>query len=334
MNRVIQVRPFNTQWNRLKWIYSALLALVLFGFLAGCGEIREPQFITSDIELFWDVYDRHDGVPSVMDIEDEYIAKGTIGLQDFSEQKNLPPGLNAALRSIPKSAYYEDIRSNTENISGQISDAKKALLRLTELFPDTRISDVYFLIGGMSAGGRISSNGLLIAVEMFAKNENTSLNGLSSWLRSVLRDKDNLPSIVVHESIHIQQLVHSGNTTYQTTLEKSIQEGMADFITLLVLEELPFFNQHLHEYGDPREEELWRQFEREMDIFVQGTEWLYTGSLTEEGHPADMGYYVGYKIIEAYAATFPSVEEAVKAMLTTSDYIGIFETSKYDEKFQ
>jgi hypothetical protein len=93
----------------------------------------------------------------------------------------------------------------------------------------------------MSAGGRISNKGLLIAVEMFSKNKNADLEQLSEWQQNVLRKKEYLPSIVVYKFVNMQQK----KLNFQTVLEKSIAEGMADFIAFHLLENRPFMNEHL-----------------------------------------------------------------------------------------
>ena len=76
-------------------------------------------------------------------------------------------------------------------------------------------------------------------------------------------------------------------------------------------------NDHLHAYGDPREEELWKGFGLQMNLNYQETEWFYTGRTTSKDHPADMGYYMGFKIVEAYSITFNNTGEAMEAMLST-----------------
>lgn len=319
--------------------YRLVIKVCLLGFLLmnitySCSDdndITEPQFVTSDIDLFWDVFDEYEGNLSEAIIRDDYINKGTVGLQDFAALKTLRTALKDRVRT--NRTYYEAVRKNTLDLSDAINSTKQGLRKLIDVFHQARIPNVYFVIGAMSAGGKISGNGLLIAAEMFSKDDNTNLNGLSSWHNSVIRNREFLASIVVHESIHVQQALFGGSGNFTTVLEKSIQEGMADFIVKQVMPDEPFFNEHLHEYGDAREEMIWKEFELEMNLNLGSTEWLYTGSFTEQGHPADMGYYVGYKILEAYSAQFSSLELAIEAMLTTNDYEEIFKKSGYGSQF-
>ena len=316
----------------MRKIISLLIIILLL--LVACNRddelspISEPNFITSDINLFWDIYNNSENLSNV-DFQTLYINQGTQGLKDYAEQKNLALRLKSILNNSSYVNYYNSVEPNTLDISNAIDISEEAFLKLEQIYPNTNFFNVYFLIGGMSAGGRISNNGLLIAVEMFSKNEDTELGQLSEWHQTVLRNKEYLPSIVVHEFIHMQQK----KLNYQTVLEKSISEGMADFIAFHLLKNNPFMNEHLHSYGNPIEEEIWNEFKNQKDLNYQNTEWLYTGSTTSSGHPADMGYYVGFKILESYSSKFESVEEAIISMLSTINYKGIFEFSEYAEKF-
>ncbi|MEO9483821.1 MAG: DUF2268 domain-containing putative Zn-dependent protease [Ekhidna sp.] len=287
----------------------------------------EPSFIFSDIDLFWEVYDTQNFSSS--NFQNEYVSKGTIGLKDYATQKNLAPALNSTLSSQHYIDYYDAIRSSTLDLSDAITKSEVAFDQLKEIHDDVLILNTYFIMGAATAGGRISQNGLLIAVEMFSRDETIDISNLSEWHQSVIRNKQYLPSIVVHEFIHIQQfnLRHDG-----TVLEASLAEGMADFLSHYLLKGEPFMNEHLHTYGDPKEEELWMEFENEMDLSTSQTEWLYTAKTTANGHPADMGYYMGYKIYESFSANYQTQEEAIQAMLTTS-YREVFEASGYSDKF-
>lgn len=290
--------------------------------------ISKPNFITTDIDLFWEIYDKSDSFLE-NDFQTLYINQGTEGLKNYAEQKNLATALESTLNSSAYINYYNSVRENTLDISDAIKISEQAFEKLDEIYPQTNFYNVYFLIGAMTAGGRVSNDGLLIAVEMFSKKENTDLKQLNEWHQNVIRNKKYLPSIVVHEFIHMQQK----KLNFNTVLEKSISEGMADFISSNLLKNQPFVNEHLHLYGNPIEEDIWNEFNPQKFMTVQNTEWLYTGKRTSQNYPADMGYYVGYKILESYSSKFDNVEEAIISMLSANDYKEIFEFSGYADKF-
>jgi len=293
---------------------------------------NKPEFHKSDIDLFWELFDS--GNYSEQNVLAEYLNKGSIGLRDYGSQKNLDRALPYILSDPAHIRYYNSIRENTKDLSSAIGISKDAFTKLKNIYPGTEAFDVYFIIGALSAGGRISDNGLMIAVEMFAKSDDTTLFGLSDWQKTVVRNKEFLPSIVVHEFVHLQQQAIRKNTNSGSLLEQSILEGMSDFISHTLLPEQPFMNAHLHRYADPIEEQIWNEFESDLNFLHSSTEWLYTGARTANGHPADMGYYVGYKILEAYSENFENKDEAIASMLAATDYINILKESGYAKKFK
>lgn len=311
------------------YLITTLIALLVLG--TGCGEktvispTQKTEYFTSDIDLFWALYDNHLPTISRQIIQNEYIDKGSIGLKDYDSQKNLVSSLASRLKLEEYQSYYTSIRHNTVDLDSVILKVDDAIFRLKAIYPNTKFTNVYFLVGALSAGGRVSNNGLLIAVEMFSKTETTNTENLGEWLNSVTRTKSFLPSIVLHELIHFQQKAVSNNNL----LEQSIKEGMADYLSKYLLPNEPFMNHHLHTFGDSIEFEIWNKFKIEMDLPYNNTEWLYSGKSTLEGYPADMGYYVGFKIVESYVASHNNEKEAIQEMLSERDYISLFEHSNY-----
>lgn len=212
--------------NKKFYLY---LVLILFG----CSKdevIKGPAFSTSDINLFWEVFDKINPDFSKLKFQTLYIDKGTVGLKDYAEQKNLAVSLESILQSNAYLNYYKSVRQNTKDLTVAIQKSKEGFNKLKEIYPEADLFDVYFLIGALGAGGRVSNNGLLIAVEMFTKTDTTSLAGLNEWLQNVIRTKNYLPSIITHELIHKQQNFVPRNSGYTTVLEQSIREGMADYV--------------------------------------------------------------------------------------------------------
>ena len=116
----------------------------------------------------------------------------------------------------------------------------------------------------------------------------------------------NIPYTVAHELIHYQQKVEG-----KTLLAAAFQEGSADFIGELISGDA--LNKHVRAYGLQHEKELWAQFTKEM----HGTDtsrWLYEGKVTN-GRPADLGYFIGYRIAESYYNQASDKKKAIAAIL-------------------
>jgi uncharacterized protein YjaZ len=199
--------------------------------------------------------------------------------------------------------------------------------KLKEIYPDARFPNVYFVIGRMNAGGTVTFKGLLIGVEMYGKTDDASVAELTGWKKASVSRIEEIPFIVAHELVHYQQKY--GLDGELSLLGKSLHEGSADFIGELIAG--GSINQQLHEYGNPREKQLWLEFKKEMNN-KDTSNWLYQGDKAKD-KPADLGYYVGYKIVESYYNKAKDKKQAIKDILDIKDFNGFLKASGYDEKF-
>jgi uncharacterized protein YjaZ len=60
--------------------------------------------------------------------------------------------------------------------------------------------------------------------------------------------------------------------------------------------------------------------------------WLYQGADVKD-KPADLGYYMGYKIIESYYKNASDKKQAVRDILEIKDFNAFLKASRYEEKF-
>ena len=314
--------------NMKKALILTLSILVLFGnIFAQQTTNPDPgaaKFVTSDINLFWAAYDKAKPENDLIVYRDEYLKKGSLGLQEFTRLRiGSPCGLVNSINASPK--YYAALREPSLKIATYEKQMRAGLYKLKEIYPEAVFPDVYFVIGRMNSGGTLSDKGLLIGVDMYGKNENVSTEGLNDWQKAVTSPTDRLPFIVAHELVHYQQKNAAGDTL----LARALGEGVADFIADLTAG--GHINPHLHKYGDPIEKELWLEFKKEMSGTDLGN-WLYEGEKAVK-RPADLGYYMGYKIAESYYKNAPDKKQAVKAILEIKDYPKFLADSRYEEKF-
>ena len=86
-------------------------------------------------------------------------------------------------------------------------------------------------------------------------------------------------------------------------------------------------NEHVHEGANQREDSLWTAFRVKMnDTDTSG--WLYNAN-NAEGVPADLGYWMGYKIVESYYEKSPDKEAALAEILQIRDAQDFLERSGY-----
>lgn len=279
------------------------------------------KFITSDLDRFWKVFEQlpASSAPAQL-LDQQYLDAGSVGLQGFIPHR-IGSGANlyASISKRPK--YYAAIRPQTLQ-TGRIEPALRGAMRKFKgLYDKATFPDVYFLIGAMNSGGTSSPDGLLIGVDMFGLGPDVPTDELTGWHKKSINSFDALPSLVTHELMHFQQ-----NLMPQTLLGHAIKEGGADFLTSLLID--GNFNQKIYTYGYAHEAELKQQFFAAM----QGSDtsqWLYGGADEATGRPADLGYFMGFRICQAYYQQAKDKKQAIVEILNTRDFERLLADSGY-----
>jgi uncharacterized protein YjaZ len=177
---------------------------------------------------------------------------------------------------------------------------------------------VTFLIGRFSTGGTTSTSGMLVGLEFYAITSTTPLDELQQFQRDNVKPLDSLPVIVAHEHTHILQSRAAGLTSKssKTLLDQSLIEGSADFVAYLVTG--ANINGRLWSYAIPRESALWAEFKAAM----HGTDisrWLYNQGSATADRPGDLGYFIGYRIAEAFYNKTADKAVALRAIIEVSN---------------
>jgi hypothetical protein len=283
---------------------------------------------TLDISNFWHAYDLAITRPAG-EWEDifrrEYFNKRSQGLEDYFVTK-IPSEADfvRTLQRLPK--FYAGIRDNSLALERNLPEIKKSFRRLKALYPQAIFPDVYFVVGELTSGGTSTSTGLLLGSEMISAGPKTFMDELGPWERVSVGLSSSVPGVVAHEIIHFEQLASGDNRL----LTVALTEGAADFMGDMISGKLP--NDTLRIYGDSHEAELWRSFSQEMN----GTDlshWLYQGDEHPPGVPADLGYYVGRKICEAYYQKAKDKKRAIRELVEMRDAAKILQGSGYAERF-
>ena len=282
------------------------------------------RLVTEDVPRFWAAYDAAAGEDSATGraarYQQIYLAPGSAGLHAFLESRIGDAGsLVATIDKHPR--YYASLRAHTGGVERYGAPIRAAMRRLADIHPDAVFPDVYFLIGRMNSGGTTSPAGLLIGLEMYGRYPQTPDAELGDWHRAVLRDMDGLPHIVAHELVHYQQKYQIPGEP--NLLQKAIYEGTADFLCELISGR--HINPQVHAWAEPRAHALWLEFQAAM----HGTShegWLY-GTAPGSDRPADLGYWMGYRIAKAYYDRAPDKVQAIQDMLTIRDFDGFLAKS-------
>lgn len=306
---------------RLLFLVLCTLFAALGGQSARSAEPEQPgpdaaRIVTDDLDRFWRAYDAAQALtpPQRADVfQRGYLDAGSVGLKEFTRLR-IGDGRQLAATIDRHPRYYASLRGRMDRVPDFEAPIRAGFRRLAQIYPEAVFPDVYLLMGRMNSGGTLSETGLLIGLEMFGRYPDTPDEELGDWHRAVLRDMDGLPHIVAHELVHYQQRYALGDSP--TLLQLSINEGVADFLGELASGQ--HINPHVHAWAEPRARALWAEFAaRRHETSTKG--WLYDPA-PGQGRPADLGYWVGYRIARAYYERSPDKAAAVREMLTIEDF--------------
>jgi hypothetical protein len=287
---------------------------------------RKVELVTADIPRFWHAYDlaARDTAHAIQLFQHAYFDQAGPGLRDYFDLK---------IKSVPKfvanqrrkARYYRSIRALILRVDSVKPQMLAGFVKLKELYPEARFPNVYFVIGRWTSGGTASMDGLLISADMACRAPGVDERELTLWERHNLGSFAGLPSLVAHEHIHFLQK----DGLDRSLLCKAINEGMADFLAELATGRN--FNARLQAYGRAHEPALWAAFTQEMGS-TNSSNWIANINQETAEKPADLGYFVGYRICQAYYARMADKKQAVHDMLNIRDYPAFLVQSGYAEQ--
>ncbi len=293
-------------------------------------EPRSIRLETADIDRFWYAVDRSTPETAKDIFQTEYFDKASLGLRDFIAARiGTVEELLANFSAKPQ--YFAAIRAQTLRVETLRPAIEVMCSRLIQLFGDTVIPAVYFVIGRMNSGGTLSSSSVQIGMEFFATDEHTPLFELSAWEQSVVMPLEALPFVVAHELVHFQHVerfTKANGAQFKrknTLLEAVYAEGLAEYFGEAISGRV--VNPEIHRYGRQHEAALLERFRIDMrgsDL----SDWLYQGSSATD-EPADLGYFIGYGIVKAYFEGAADRTQALETLLTTTNVLRIVEESRY-----
>ena len=283
---------------------------------------------TKDIDHFWIAFDKLESAKTKNDsieiIKSYYIDQSTKYFKEFIKLRNFKAEEYVNLiNKYPK--FWKSIRKDTKNVKKKINDLNKILDAYEKEFPNFKRPDICFAIGCLRTGGTISENLILVGTELAVSTSETDPSELSPWLQSVIGKFEAIDAIISHEMIHIQQ-----KNKLKTLAEFAINEGVADFLSNNiggVKINKPYFT-----YGQEHDCELKNEFLKDYsNNKTDFSNWLFNGQ-NSIGRPADLGYYIGYKIAEEYYKNSLDKKKAVLKLLDRKNYLSIFRKSEYIKK--
>jgi hypothetical protein len=297
-----------------------LVVLSAFGVHAQNHDPDSSRIHTADIDRFWLAFDSAGAAVNGDAFVRLYEQPASAGLQAFMPRIG---GVEALVRAVVEDgSRYTSVRESTLRISELEPAIRRAFRSFYELYPDAVFPDVYFVIGQFTSAGGMAPAGLLIGAEHFVLADDDVPPAEAGARAAMLRARSDLVPVLIHELVHAQQREPAGE---YSLLVLATAEGIADFVAERVTGR--HGNERIHAWAAPREAELWHEFEAEMHG-EKTDRWLYNGAGTP-ARPGDLGYYIGYRIAQAYYEAATDKREAIRYMLELEDYAELLELSDY-----
>jgi hypothetical protein len=170
---------------------------------------------------------------------------------------------------------------------------------------------------------------MLVGTEFYAIDDSTPLDELQPFQRNNVKPLDSIPLIIAHEHTHILQgqagkLALKAN---KTLLDQALLEGSADFVGELVSGS--HINKTIYAWALPREDSLWAAFQLAMDG-TDVSQWLYNQGNAAPDHPGDLGYFIGYRITQAFYNRTTDKTEALREIIEVTSGSAFLAASGYD----
>ncbi|RKR05350.1 putative Zn-dependent protease DUF2268 [Flavobacterium sp. 90] len=268
----------------------------------------DAVFETKDSKNFWQAFDKMDKSKENPFVE--YIQKGSPGVKAFTENRIINADSLFAVVKKRKSDY-----ELSRNVLDGLSVKKKRVIAIYSAlkywYPNAKFPPIYFVYGRFNSGGTSAPEGIIIGIEK-------------------LQNLDGVSGLIAHELIHYQQKIKGKDVL----LKWCLLEGGADFMGELTSGEA--INQASYKYGEQNRDKLCEEFVTRLKN-PDYQDWLY-GTSNKDDRPNDLGYWIGYKIIESYFNKQKDKQKAIQEIMNINDPMQFLKESGfldvYIQKYQ
>lgn len=281
------------------------MATITFVAATAAGNVTakdtQPVIETGDVTRFYEIYDAADGHPTAETLQHDYLDPGSDGLHQLARLRRVTgESIAAAIAKRPE--IYVEARDCADVLPQVRERLAVAMGKLTDLYPEARFPPITIAVGrGKPVGVGSRDTGVQIGLEALCATD---------FINPDIEDR--FVGVAAHEFAHVQQAgLFSGEGA--TVLAESLQEGAAEFITELTTGAVAYA--YMDGLVAGREMEIETAFAADMDK-TDLSEWIYNSTPEK---PADLGYWVGYRITKAYYQQADDKHQALRDIFGMTD---------------
>lgn len=257
-----------------------------------------PVIETRDVERFYKVYDAAGGRPTAEALQHDYIDLGSDGLHQLARMRKVT-GQSIADAIAKRPEIYLEARNCADTLPRVRERLAVVVRKLGDLYPEARFPPITIAVSRgkpVGIGGR--DTGVQIGLEALCATD---------WINPDVEDR--FVGVITHEYVHVQQAVAFSENENVTVLAASLEEGAAEFVTELTTGSISY--SYMSGLTAGREKEIETAFAADVDK-TDLSNWLYNSTPEQ---PADLGYWVGYRIVKSYYQHAADKRQALRDIL-------------------
>ena len=257
-----------------------------------------PVIETSDVDRFYKVYDAAGGRPTAEALQHDYIDLGSDGLHQLARMRKVT-GQSIADAIAKRPEIYLEARNCADTLPRVRERLADVVRKLGELYPEARFPPITIAVSRgkpVGIGGR--DTGVQIGLEALCATD---------WINPDVEDR--FVGVIAHEYVHVQQAIAFSENENVTVLAASLEEGAAEFVTELTTGSISY--SYMSGLTAGREKEIETAFAADVDK-TDLSSWLYNSTPEQ---PADLGYWVGYRIVKSYYQHAADKRQALRDIL-------------------
>jgi hypothetical protein len=288
----------------IAWLTGAM-ACVATSCAARSATSAAIEIQTEDVARFYRIYEAERGHPTAKQLQHDYLDLGTAGLHHLTQVRNVTAeGIARAVATQPE--IYTNARSCLAALPRIRERLNLTFDKLLDLYPEAQRPPVTILISrGKPLAIAGPGDGVQIALEAMC-SENAA-----RFLDASVDDR--FVHVIAHEYIHAQQAPALANNEHPTVLERSLIEGVAEFVGEMISGGVS--NVAVHASAERRELEIETRFAADIDN-TDLSAWVDNTTPESVGQ---LGYWVGYRIAKSYYQHAPDKRAAIREMIQMTD---------------
>jgi hypothetical protein len=283
----------------------ATIGCLAFSCAARGASPQPIEIQTEDVGRFFRIYDAADGHPTAERLQSDYLDVGTAGLRHLARVRNVTgERIARAIEAEPE--LYTKARSCMAALPRIRERLAVTFDNLLRLYPKARRPPVTILVG----------RGRPLAIASPGDGVQISLEGMCSATaaRFLAADVDDrFVHVIAHEYIHAQQAPALAKSQRPSVLERSLVEGIAEFVGELISGGIA--NVAVSASTKGRETEIETRFAADVEK-TDLSDWVDNTTAESVGQ---LGYWVGYRMAKAFYRHARDKRAAVHEMIQMTD---------------